>query len=59
MALHGYFDGSNSDSFRSELDFDQAVKVKGAEMKLSDRIPTHVFEGGHMVYYRRKASARH
>ena len=50
MTLHGYFDGVTP-FFQTELDFDLPVKVNGADMKLSDRIPTHVFEGGHMVYF--------
>ncbi|MDR6632722.1 carboxypeptidase C (cathepsin A)/predicted nucleic acid-binding Zn-ribbon protein [Phyllobacterium sp. 1468] len=50
MVTHGYFDAATP-FFQTELDLDKVVKVNGADVKLSDRIPVHDFEGGHMIYY--------
>ncbi|RCW86367.1 S10 family serine carboxypeptidase-like protein [Phyllobacterium bourgognense] len=54
IVTHGYFDAATP-FFQTELDLDVVVNVHGADVKLSDRIPVHNFEGGHMIYYVEKA----
>lgn len=50
IVTHGYFDVVTP-FFQTELDLGVTVKVNGADVRLSDRIPVHTFEGGHMVYF--------